>query len=199
VCLVAVLLAVLFRLGWTRSVSIGARSMTALGSAALALAVVAWMVVEPMRPGWARKAGTPSTLLASPPSRASTATTVSFPVPFTSAVRGSVAETDSAGQARVVIDAALAGAGNAHLEVVIAGTPLAGGGVRMDRGTVDLGPVGAPNLYRGEVTRLDGTSIAATARNDAGDRISLHLALAIDDANNVGGTATAVLGGSSGN
>ncbi len=64
-CLVAVLIAVLFRLGWTRTVSIGSRTVAALGSAALAFGVVAWMVVEPMRPGWARKAGTPSTLLAS--------------------------------------------------------------------------------------------------------------------------------------
>jgi sulfoxide reductase heme-binding subunit YedZ len=198
-CLVAVLMAVLFRLGWTRTVSIGTRSVAALGSAALAFGVVAWMVIEPMRPGWARKAGTPSTLLASARTGASAATTVSLPVPFSSAVRGSVAEVDQDGRSRIVINAALVGAGNAHLHVVIAGTPLDGGGVRMDQGTVAVGPANAPGLYQGQVTRLDGTSIAATAHDNAGNRISLDLALTIDDANNVGGTATAALGGPSGN
>ncbi len=98
-----------------------------------------------------------------------------------------------------MIDAALAAAGDAHLHVVIAGTPLIDGGVRMDRGTVDLGPASAPNLYKGEVTRLDGTSIAATARDQAGRRIALDLELTIDNANDVGGTATAALGGTGGN
>ena len=32
-------------------------------SAAIAFGVVAWMLLEPMRPGWARKAGTPTALL----------------------------------------------------------------------------------------------------------------------------------------
>ena len=198
-CLVAVLLAVLFRLGWTRTVSIGARSVAALGSTALAFGVVAWMMVEPMKPGWARKAGTPSTLLASAQPGVSSASGASFPVPFSSAVRGSASETDHGGRSRIVIDAVLAGAGNGRLQLVIAGTPLAGGGVRMDHGTVRLGPAGAPDLYQGDVTRLDGTSVAATARSASGAQISLDLELTIDNANDVGGTATAALGGSSGN
>ena len=43
------------------------------------------------------------------------------------------------------------------LSVVIEGAALPGGGVQMDRGTVSLGTAGAPDLYRGEVTSLDGT------------------------------------------
>ena len=59
-CILVVLAAVLFRIGWTRTVSSGPRAVAAIGSAAIAFAVVAWMVVEPMRPGGPRKAGTPT-------------------------------------------------------------------------------------------------------------------------------------------
>jgi predicted ferric reductase len=64
-CLAAVLVAVLTRVGWTRAASGGTRVLAAFGSVAIAIAVIAWMVLEPMRPGWARKAGTPSALLTS--------------------------------------------------------------------------------------------------------------------------------------
>ena len=63
-CLVAVLVAVLLRVGWTQTVSGGRRTVAALASVAVAVAVFAWMVLEPMRPGWARKSGTPTSLLA---------------------------------------------------------------------------------------------------------------------------------------
>ena len=110
-CLVAVLIAVLFRLGWTRTVSVGPARVAALGSVAIALGVVAWMVVEPMRPGWARKAGTPSALLASARvGRASRRQPTSLPVPFSSAVRGSLQRIRWIGRRddrRSTIDAAL--------------------------------------------------------------------------------------------
>ena len=63
-CLAAVLAAVLTRVGWTRAASGGRRALAAFGSVAVAFAVSAWMILEPMRPGWARKAGTPSALVA---------------------------------------------------------------------------------------------------------------------------------------
>jgi predicted ferric reductase len=63
-CMAAVLVAVLVRVGLTRTVSGGRRAVAAIGSVVVAVAVTAWMFVEPMRPGWARKAGTPSAQLA---------------------------------------------------------------------------------------------------------------------------------------
>ena len=64
-CLVAVVAAIWVRVGWTRTVPSGRRVLAVLGSTTIAVGVVAWMMSEPMRPGWARKAGTPSALLAS--------------------------------------------------------------------------------------------------------------------------------------
>jgi Ferric reductase like transmembrane component len=198
-CLALVLAAILFRVGWTRTVSVGSRVVAALGSAAIAVAVVGWMIVEPMRTGWARKAGTPSTLLASARSTRSGATTLA--VPFSSVARGTLRETGGAngGGATVTIDAVLPGARDAQLLVVIAGSPLAGGGVRMDSGTVHLGVAGTPDLYQGVITRLDGTTIAATARTRGGSRITLTMKFTVDGTNAVGGTVSAAPGGSGGN
>jgi hypothetical protein len=197
-CLVSVLMAVVFRIGWTRTVSIGTRTIATLGSAALAFGVVAWMIVEPMRPGWARKAGTPSTLLASAATGTRAELAAAIPLPFSSTIRGSLLQTDDNGRVSISIDAVLSGASNAHLHVVITGTPLADGGVQMDRGTVRLGVAGVPDLYDGNISRLSGTSITADARSRAGETISMHMELTIDDSNQVGGTASAVLGGSDG-
>jgi sulfoxide reductase heme-binding subunit YedZ len=198
-CLLAVLGSVLFRIGWTRTVSIGSRAIAIVGSTALALGVVAWMIVEPMRPGWARKAGTPSTLLASARSSPAAVARATVAVPFSSQVRGAITQTDAGARSTVTIDAVLPAAGNARLRVVIEGAPLSGGGVSMSQGTVRLGTDGAPDLYQGYITRLSGTSVAATARSQAGKRISLAMDFTVDNANVVGGTVSAVLGGADGN
>ena len=198
-CMLAVLAAVLFRIGWSRTVAVGPRAMAAISSAAIALAVVAWMVVEPMRPGWARKAGTPTALLASGRSVATDA--AALPIPFSSAARGSLHDSGGGGTttAQVTIDAVLTAARNARLRVVIVGTPLAGGGVRMDSGTVRLGVSGAPDLYRGVVTQLNGTDVTATAQSQRGSRIALTMHFTVDNSNGIGGTVTASPGGSSAN
>jgi Ferric reductase like transmembrane component len=203
-CLLMVLAAVLFRLGWTRTVSIGSRVVSAGASIAIALAVVGWMVVEPMRAGWARKAGTPSTLLATSGSiagRSGNDRAVSIPIPFSSAARGTISESGGVqGQrATVAIDVALPGARGARLRVVIVGTALDGGGVRMDNGTVQLGPAGTPDLYRGVVTSLSGTNVAATASGRDGTRISLAMEFQLGDGNAIAGTVSARSGGSDGN
>jgi hypothetical protein len=210
-CIAAVLAAALFRIGWTRTVSGGSRALTAIGSVTMAVGVIAWMTVEPMRPGWARKAGTPSTLLASArslpargttgsPGAATSSGSTALPIPFSSAATGTLRETGgSSGVATVTIDVVLRGANDARLHVEIEGTPLAGGGVRMNRGTVLLGTAGAPDRYRGEITSLEGTSIAATARSPGGSRISLAMQFTVNDANAVAGTVTARSGGFDGN
>jgi sulfoxide reductase heme-binding subunit YedZ len=198
-CLVAVLIAVLVRLGWTRTVSISKRVTAAMGSAALAFGVVAWMITEPMRSGWARKAGTPSALLASARPDVRAAANAAIPVPFSSRVQGTLTQTEDGDRSSIAIEARLPGASDARLRVVIAGSPISGGGVRMDQGTVRLGTATAPDLYEGGVTSLSGTSVAAIVRSRSGERVSLDLEFSIDESNAVGGTATAVLGASGGN
>src|SRR5437879_66415 len=116
VCLAALLAAVLTRVGWTRAASGGRRALAAFGSVAVAVGVTAWMVLEPMRPGWARKAGTPTALIAATRpggvtngSASSSGTPAEIPIPFTSETRGSIRQTssDTTGLSTVTIHAGL--------------------------------------------------------------------------------------------
>jgi hypothetical protein len=204
-CLAAVLASVLVRVGWTRTVGGGRRALAAVGSTALAVGVVAWMLAEPMRPGWARKAGTPSALLASATpalaagSGSTAASSSPIPVPFASAIRGSIRQTSpGSGRATVTIAAVLTAIPGGKLRVEIDGTPLSDGGVNMDRGTVRIGVAGAPNLYHGDVVSLDGTSVVAVLHGADGSRITVTMNFTVDAASGtVAGTASAEPGGAS--
>lgn len=209
-CLAAVLAAVLTRVGWTRTASGGRRAAAVLGSVAVAVGVTAWMVMEPMRPGWARKAGTPTSLVAAArPGGAATsgkgssqagsqASGAQIPIPFSSATRGSIRQTSSGttGLTTVTIDAGLTSVPHARLHVTVEGTPLSGGGVSMQSGRVSLGVAGTPNLYRGTIATLDGTSVQASLRGPNGAAIALSMNFTVDAASNfVGGTVSARPGG----
>ena len=203
-CVAAVLAAVLVRVGWTRAVSIGRRSVAALASTAVAGGVIAWMVLEPMQPGWARKAGTPSALLASAAPASSrtktgTAPASGIPLAFTSAVNGSISQTSNiaTGHATVTIATRLQSLPAARLRLVIEGTPLADGGVSMQQGTVSLGVAGEPKLLRGEVTSLNGTNVVARLHSAGGQRMILTMSFTVDDASSsVTGSVSARAGGS---
>jgi len=193
-CLVVVLAAVLTRVGWTRTVSSARRTVAVLGSLTVAVGVTAWMMLEPMRPGWARKAGTPSALLTATQPAAGT---VTFPLPFTSGAQGSIRQShsDASGFTTVTIDTALTAIRGAHLRVVIHGAALADGGVSMQRGSARLGLAGAPNLYRGAVTSLDGTRVVASVRTAGGTAVVLSMQFSVDSATNaVTGTVSGQLG-----
>jgi len=184
-CLALMLVAVLTRVGWTRAASSGRRVLAVLGSVSMAIGVTASALLEPMRPGWARKSGTPSALLTASP--AGVSTTTGIPIPFTSAIVGTLRESSSGGSGltTVTVDAALTAISGAHLRVVIHGTSLAGGGVSMTSGRVRLGPAGAPNAYEGNITTLDGTRVAASMHASGGSRIAVSMILSVDPSSNV--------------
>jgi hypothetical protein len=192
-CIAVVLVAIWWRIGATRTAPIMRRATATIASVAIAFGVVAWMLLEPMRPGWARKAGTPTALLAAGGSTTS-ADTQQLSIPFASALRGSIAQTgpDASGNSTVRFDSILPAAGNARLQVAITGASLDDGGVRMDSSTVQLGPASAPDLYQGRVESLNGTDIVARLHDANGARITVTMQLTVDPQSNaVGGTATA--------
>ena len=194
-CIVMVVAAVWWRIGSTRTATVARRAFATFASAAIALGVIVFMVVEPMRPGWARKAGTPTVVFSAARTPTATSTTgTQIPIPFSSATRGSIAETgpDSSGHATVTINATLPSAGGAQLHVLIRGTALADGGVNMQDGSVHLGVAGAPNLYHGRIVSLDGTNITASVHNAAGVTLDITMQFVVDQGSQtVGGTVTA--------
>jgi hypothetical protein len=83
----------------------------------------------------------------------------------------------SSGLVQVDVKVTIPGQRLTALDIRIVGQPLSGGGVAMSSSTVALGTGSSPALYRGRVTGLEGTEIAARVRNARG---SLALVAQLD-------------------
>jgi hypothetical protein len=192
-CIVMVVAAVWWRIASTRTVTVARRAFATFASAAIALGVIVFMLVEPMRPGWASKAGTPTALFSAARTPAA-ATGDQISIPFSSATRGTIAETgpDNSGRSTVKLNLSLPEAGGGRLNVVIRGAPLADGGVDMRDSSVRLGTASAPDLYRGQIVSLNGTNIVADVHNSGGATLTIRMQLVVDEGSHtVGGTVTA--------
>jgi hypothetical protein len=69
-------------------------------------------------------------------------------------------------------------------DVNLEGQALPGGGLRMTRSAVTLGPSASPSAYRGKILGLDGTRLVASVSDSAGRRLRLGMALSLDPARN---------------
>jgi hypothetical protein len=190
VCVVVVVVAVIARAtaGWPahREVRVGALSASAI----LPIALVAWLPSGPLGSGWARRAGTPASLLAattttrpvsnsSVSSRTSTGARV-LSTSFTATVSG----TSSQGQIDGGLDAVdlaltINGEQLSRLDLRIIGQP-ADGGVAMTSSQASLGTAASPRLYQGRITALQGTTIEASLTNASGARLRVLAQLQLD-------------------
>jgi hypothetical protein len=201
-CVAAVLSALWWRLarGWSIA-NATRRGAAILASIALPLAAMAWAVTGPLRPGWARKAGTPAALIGSQTaavgssakalrgSGSGTSSAAGFALPFTSSFHGTQRQSgpDRNGLVSVTIAGAFAAAQPGRLAIVLTGQPAAGGGVELTGSRVTLGPSAAPNQYRGQVTQLDGSTLVAELTDANGNVAALTVQLQLT----VGSTAVA--------
>lgn len=192
ICVIAVLVAVVARVlsGWPQRLGVRA---AALGvSAALPVALLAWLPSGPLGRDWAKRSGTPVSVLAAahavpvanrvksaPSSKHSTASASSGP--FQAQVQGQVAtSTEGAGNASIHMLLNVAGEKLSALHVLIEGQAIAGGGVNMTSSAVTLGTAAEPHLYRGRITALSGTNITAAVTNAAGQTLHLQIDLQLD-------------------
>jgi len=198
-CTIAVVAAVLWRIAAAAHGGGGLALRVGLGAAtvALGLGTAVWFRAGPDRAGWARRAGTPTTLLASA-STASTTTVAAaaLPVaPFTAPLDGRFAESrpDGNGLVSVAVTGLTRGGVNGELHLDLWGPPLAGGGVSMSASSVRFGPTSAPSAYAGRIVALSGQRIIASLRDASGRPLTLELDLRIDAASGtVGGDVRAV-------
>lgn len=205
-CLLAVLVAVGWRVATAWPDDVGRRTLAAAFGAAGSLALVLWVAAGPLGPSWASRAGTPATLLANvgvaPGTGASArdAATSALPIPFSARLAGAVHQRVATGSGLEVIDirASLQGGASGVLEIQIDGQPLSDGGVAMQTSQVTLGPQNEPSLYRGRLIQLRGTRLLASLSDGRGV-VQLDLNLAIDQGSGrVTGTATADSAGGQG-
>jgi Ferric reductase like transmembrane component len=203
VCALAVISAGVWRLaaGWPARA--GLRVAAGAAAVAVGLATAGWAWAGPLGPGWARRAGTPTALLARSAGNGTAAGAGTdggagpvrpgspvFPaLPFQAGLAGTVASAPGPASGDLTITLALADGSAVRLKIVISG-PAAQGGVAMTASSVTLGPAAAPARYTGHVTVLTRSVIQATV-SGADRNLSLALDLTSLTSTTVTGTVTA--------
>jgi hypothetical protein len=166
----------------------------ALGASALVpLGLIVWLPSGPLAKGWAKRAGTPSTLLGAAPTAARSVSRItSTSIPFTAAARGTIRQGPrGSGTFGVDISLSLVGETLNTVAIHLRGQAIGGGGLQMSSSQVTLGSPSNPSMYRGQATGLQGTDVAATLADSSGARVSLSAHMAIDQSTGaVSGTVT---------
>ena len=141
--------------------------------------LVIWLVSGPLADGWARKAGTPASVLAtvsgttapgtagaapasSPGGKTAPTQTGAFPAAgFDATAQGTLREgaAGSKGQVVLSLTGTLSNGATGRVDVELTGTPLSDGGVSMSSGTVTLSD--GANSYRGAVVGLGASQVIA--------------------------------------
>jgi hypothetical protein len=194
-CIVAVLVAV-----WTR-IAGASGQFAGLRAPATALAVVTpiglaiFTLAGPLQQGWARRAGTPASLLGhkvasvGPRPVRRPAATNPLTSPFTATLAGTVAENGAPGGAIVDLALQVRGQVNGRMRVRLGGVPIgAGGGLSMTGSQVDLALAGQPAVLQGKIVSLRGEEFVARL-SGGGATVNVHAQLQIDtNTNSVTGT-----------
>jgi DMSO/TMAO reductase YedYZ heme-binding membrane subunit len=193
-CVVAVAVAVCVRAlrGWPerRGIRSGALVLTAI----LAVGLIAWLPGGPLGHGWARRSGTPVSLLGSSvPVKASSVTagpSASTPAspsgtlngPFSVNLSGTIKQGHGPGPGLVAVKIATSFSGSVagRLDIEIDGPPVAEGGVSLRSSHVTLGSPPTPVVYTGKILALNGNRLLAKVRSGDGRSLSLQVALAVN-------------------
>jgi DMSO/TMAO reductase YedYZ heme-binding membrane subunit len=188
-CVAAVVIAACLRVARADGASAELRVPAITLSLVVPAGLAVFAVLGPLAHGWARRAGTPTTLLGHPaPVRVSSATAPSSssssraPASFSADVTGTARQRQAPGGAIVDLDMRLSGGTSGRLRVRLAGQPSAGGGLSMTGSQVDLLTPGT-GVMAGQITQLQGTEFIAHVLNRSG-ALDLHARLNIDTQSN---------------
>lgn len=181
-----------WRLLSTPSLSRSARALASAGAFFSPVLITGWAVNGPLQTGWARRAGTPPAVLAkvysasatTSPSAATGSTTrpVATPASFSADLAGQLTQTGDL----VQVTAQLSGEASGTVSISLRGRQLAGGGVELADGSVDVALSDGRRLT-GKVTDLAGSRIGATLTDLQGRTTPATIELAINADNSVQG------------
>jgi sulfoxide reductase heme-binding subunit YedZ len=164
--------------GTPQEVRIGAGAVAAL--AALALGI--WLPQGPLARGWPRRAGTPAQVLTAfaPPARRAGPAPDALARPFSASLAGRVSNGTSAGGVGIAdLRMRLQGGPRGVLRLRLGGQPLPGGGLRMDRSAVTLGPPHDPARYSGRIQTLRDDILSALVGSPDGHAVRLTVELTL--------------------
>jgi methionine sulfoxide reductase heme-binding subunit len=205
-CVASVVAAAIIRISRSGPSGEGFRAPAMILSIITPVGLAIFTFAGPLAPHWARRAGTPATLLGKSFTPVAARTPVApqthqagsstLKTPFEARLSGKVTQTPEPGGA--VVDLALRLSGGAHgrLRIRLAGAPIDGGGLSMTGSQVDLLADGSPSVMEGRITSLQGQQFVAHVSNLGGGSLDLHATLNIDqNTGNVSGTLRATNGG----
>jgi len=197
-----VLLAVWTRLAHVSGQHAGLRAPVTALAVITPIGLAIFTLAGPLQQGWARRAGTPASLLGRrTASSASSGRTVrpaagsrSLPASFTATLGGTMSEAQEPGGAVVNLAMRVSGQVRGRLRVRIGGVPVgAGAGLSMTGSQVDLALAGRPSVLQGQIASLQGEQFDARLSDAAGTRVDAHVQLQIDNQTNA---VTGILSGS---
>ncbi len=198
-CVAAVMVAVGARLA---RVDDAHASLRAPGTALLILTPLGLAIfafVGPLAHGWARRAGTPASLLprtfVSTPAAAVGHDTLKLP--FSASLSGTLTQTPAAGGSIVNLALQLGGGAHGSLRIRLGGASDPAGGVSMSGSQVDLIARGLDSVAQGRIVSLQGQQLVARVSDASGTVMDLRANFQIDqNTGAVTGTLTGVpLGG----
>jgi hypothetical protein len=185
-CLLAVVAAVWARIQAAAPVYGGFRQAAVALTVATPVGLAIFALAGPLQSGWARRAGTPTHLLAhstAPLARSVPVRSTARPLSsFTARLSGTVQQTSANGGAIVELAMRMSGGASGRLRVRIGGEPIDGGGLSMTGSQVDLLTGGG--VFQGRITALQGAEFTARVRGSGGSALVLQADLQLDQENN---------------
>ena len=182
-CLTAVVIAAGWRTreGWPSH--LGRRKLAATMLVLGTPTLLVWVAAGPLASGWARRAGTPASLLASAQPAGVPASSSGLRLPLSAQLSGSIQQGRApAGQVAVNLSMTMSGDGEGNLVVRLVGQPLEGGGVAMSEGSVTFSPSGVAGAYTGRISALQGSQINARVAHGSSAPVDLNISLSVNQA-----------------
>lgn len=185
--------------GWRLAIGWSSWSPARLGLAAAAvvmpIALAVWMLTGPLRPGWARSAGTPTALLTTGSSGVGTIDGRATPLvlPSRSRFEGRAqfnGQQSSGGELTLTVDAKSVEGPALSFHIEVQGVAAGGGGMSVRSGSVVLTPPEGAAAYRGTITGLSGGALTATLSDGHGDKIAVTIPMTIAPSGSVSGEAS---------
>ena len=194
-CVAVVALSVLGRFILVTGVPVAARLAAAAAALVVPAGILVWYESGPAQHGWAKRAGTPTSLIAGRRVTRIVAapTAVSLPrAAFSATLAGTIRQTNTgAGLVHVVIRTTLHGGAGGSARIDLRGQSLQSG-VSMTASGVSYVPAGTGTAYIGTVTALSGQQVLASVTTGSGAQLRLSFVLNIDAAT---GTVTGTVDG----
>lgn len=194
--ILAVLVAVMLRVGSVNRARGGLRTGAYALSVLAPIGIVAFALEGPLAHGWASRAGTPAKLLgkgshsASPPSAGQQS---SLRAPFTANFTGTVSQHTVGGGLIVQLKLRLTGQLRGPLRIRIGGQALPQGGVSLVGSQVSMSAAGTREAFEGKILSLQGDRVVARVVDSSGEVLTLRANLNIDQHDD---TVTGTLSGS---